>query len=60
MYKVDIILILRFNLEELSVWKKMRKIIISLKYNNENSRLLIEQVKAQELTKGPYKPILGK
>jgi hypothetical protein len=33
----------------LSIWKKVRKIIIGLKYSQENRRLLKEQIKALKI-----------
>ena len=32
--------------KNLSIWKKVRKIIIALKYNQENARLLKQQIQA--------------
>ena len=36
---------------DLSIWRKIRKIIIALKYNQENTRLLKAQIKAFNIEK---------
>ena len=44
---------------DLSIWRKIRKIIIALKYNQENTRLLKDQIKAFNIEKYNI-PQLGK
>jgi hypothetical protein len=42
-----------------SLWKKIRKIIIGIKYSQENIRLLKRQIEALEIN-NPKIPQLGK
>ena len=52
------IILIYFNLLiyllDLSIWRKVRKTIISLKYNQENRRLFYAQVKAFNILKARF------